>query len=109
MTIEILYFAGCPHHEPTVQLIREVLEREGETAIVDQRAITDAAMALRARFLGSPTVRIDGLDVEVEARRAVSFGLSCRTYLNAGTRSGVPPKEWIEAAVKEARCGLGSK
>jgi hypothetical protein len=53
------------------------------------------------RFLGSPSIRIDGRDVEPSARLSNQFGMMCRTYTNAGRRAGVPPTEWIRAALRE--------
>ncbi len=56
--------------------------------------------AQRLRFLGSPTVRVDGTDVDPSAVGATTFGLQCRVYEHDGRLSGTPPREWI-------RVGLG--
>src|SRR5713226_5043154 len=103
MKVEILYFAGCPNHLPAVVRALEVLRQEGAPAEVVEVEVKDAAAARVTRFLGSPTIRIDGSDVEPAARSAQVFGLACRTYINDGYRAGVPPIEWIRAAVREAR------
>jgi hypothetical protein len=62
-----------------------------------------AATAQQVGFLGSPTIRVDGQDVEPAARAARVFGMMCRTYTDGGQRTGVPPPEWIRAAVREAK------
>ncbi len=103
MKVEVLYFSGCPNHAPAVERVREVLEQEGTSAEVVQVEIKDSVIARSVGFLGSPTIRIDGQDVEPEARGAWAFGMSCRTYSAGGMRTGVPPSEWIRAAVKEAK------
>ena len=54
-------------------------------------------------FLGSPSVRINGLDIESEERSLKSYGLSCRTYLDGAKRSGLPSSELIRLAISEQK------
>ncbi len=96
--IEILYFEGCPNHAPTVALAREVVGALGlDTAIQEVRVETQAD-ATRRRFIGSPSVRVNGKDIEPEARARTEFTLSCRIYGSGG----VPPRELLIAALEEA-------
>jgi len=69
--------------------------------------VKDAGSAEVAGFLGSPSVRIDGRDIETAARSAKTFGLMCRTYVEDDRRGGVPPIEWIRAAIREALGQVG--
>jgi hypothetical protein len=62
MRIELLYFDGCPNHEALLPRLRELLA--GEAAKIDLRKVTDDEAAQRERFLGSPTIRVNGRDVE---------------------------------------------
>jgi copper chaperone CopZ len=101
MRIEILYFEGCPNHRAAVERVREILEEESVTAEIIEVAVPDEASAQGHGFLGSPTLRIDGVDVEPGARSSKAFGMACRTYLEAGKRVGVPPRDWIRKAVRE--------
>jgi len=101
--IEILYFSGCPNHVPAVNSVREVLRQEGAHAEVVEVEVKDAATAQQVGFLGSPSIRVDGQDIEPAARPARLYGMMCRTYLDGERRGGVPPPEWIRAAVQEAR------
>jgi protein-disulfide isomerase len=103
MKVEILYFSGCPNHAAAVDCVREVLQQEGTTADMIEVEVKDSATAQQFGFLGSPTIRVDGPDVEPAARSARAFGMMCRTYIDGGRRAGVPPPEWIRAAVREAR------
>ncbi|HWB84530.1 MAG TPA: hypothetical protein VG675_10345 [Bryobacteraceae bacterium] len=103
MRVEILYFSGCPSHAPAVDCVREVLAQEDTQAEMVEVEVTDVATAQRIGFLGSPTIRVDGQDVEPAARAEQVFGMSCRTYIDGGRRTGVPPPEWIRAAVREAK------
>jgi len=93
MKVEILYFSGCPNRVPAVDSVREVLQQEGTPADMVEVEVRDTAAAQQVGFLGSPTIRIDGLDVEPAARAARAFGIMCRTYIEGGRCAGVPPPE----------------
>src|SRR5207253_951071 len=95
MKVEILYLSGCPNHSPAVGRVQEALRQEGVFAEMVEVEVSDAATARMVGFLGSPSVRIDGQDVEPSARSAEQFGLMCRTYPEEGRCAGVPPLEWI--------------
>ena len=64
MTIEVLYFDGCPSYEALVPHLQQLLSERGVAADVALRRVDSDADAQRLRFLGSPTVRVDGRDVE---------------------------------------------
>lgn len=102
MKIEILYFGGCPNHKPAIELVHQVLREVGVSARVVEVNVPDAATAEAARFLGSPTIRVDGLDVEPGARTAREYALSCRTYFTNGRIEGLPSRELVRQAVKQA-------
>ncbi len=58
--VEILYFEGCPNHEPARALVERLatqLRIEPEIRLVE---VADPEAAVALRFLGSPTVRVDG-------------------------------------------------
>src|SRR5437763_5321353 len=103
MNIEILYFSGCPNHAPAVSCVREVLQQEGVAADIVQTEVLDGATAQRVGFLGSPSIRVEGEDVELAMRGAHGFGMTCRTYIDGDRRTGVPPPDWIRAAIREAK------
>ena len=107
MKVEILYFSGCPNHAPAVSRVQSVLREEGVAAEMFEIEVRDAETARAVAFLGSPTIRIEGQDVECAARSAQEFGLTCRTYTADDYRAGVPPVEWIRMAVREAQGNQG--
>jgi hypothetical protein len=101
MKIEILYFDGCPNHKPAIELVHQVLREQAVSAEVVEVNIADAATAESARFVGSPSIRIDGMDVEPAARTAREYALSCRTYTTNGRIGGLPSKDVIRQALKD--------
>ncbi len=93
MNIRVLFFAGCPNHDATVALIRDVADALGSDVEIDEVEVKGPEDARRLRFLGSPTVQVDGVDIE-PAHRGPVESMSCRLY----GRSGIPPRALIEAA-----------
>jgi copper chaperone CopZ len=102
MKIEVLYFSGCPNHAPAVERVKEALRAEQMSAEIVEIEVLDAEMARRQKFLGSPSIRVNGLDVEPEARSRDGFGIMCRTYADGSGRSGLPSLELIRAALRTA-------
>ena len=102
MEIEILYFEECPNHRAAVARVREALREEGVSAAIVEVSILDAPQAMRLRFLGSPSVRVNGLDVEPVARSNREYGMICRTYATPSGTEAVPPLQMIRSAIREA-------
>lgn len=102
MNIEILYFDGCPNHGPALQRVQDLLREESMSAEISQILVCDPALAREIGFLGSPSVRVNGLDVEPAARTAHEYGMMCRTYVSDAGREGLPSRELIRQALREA-------
>lgn len=94
-SVELLYVDGCPHYEALLARLDELLRRAGVRATVGLRHIPDEPAAMHERFLGSPTVRVDGHDVEPGADDRSDFGLACRLYATDRGLRESPPDEWI--------------
>jgi hypothetical protein len=100
--VEILYFEGCPNHRPARALVERLaseLRVEPEIELVE---VADPEAAVALRFLGSPTVRVDGRDVEPGAEERRDFAFSCRIYRNEDHTSEQPEESWVRAALIEA-------
>jgi copper chaperone CopZ len=102
MKVEVQYLDGCPNHAVTIERVREVLREEGVEAEVVEVNVRDQISAGDVGFLGSPTVRVNGIDVEPSARSSRDYGMMCRTYMVGQNREGAPPKDVIRAALREA-------
>ncbi len=97
MKIEVLYFTGCPNYEPALNRVKNILRRECLQEEIASIEVQDEAAAKRLKFLGSPTIRVNGLDIEPEARTRQDAGFACRRY-----PGGLPSEEMIQRALKEA-------
>ena len=98
MRIEVLYVPGCPNFQPALERIEKVLAAEALREDIEGVAVNSEADAKALQFPGSPTIRINGNDVEpIETK---SPNLACRLYPN---RSGVPSEEMLRIALSRAR------
>lgn len=61
--------------------------------------VADDAAAQAMLFLGSPTVRVNGRDVDPEASSRSDYAMQCRVYAVNGTLTNTPAREWIERAL----------
>jgi len=93
--ISILYFEGCPNYPPVVEMARQAVAMHGLDAEIEEVEVAPDDVA-RHRFLGSPTVQVDGVDIDPAARDRTDFAMSCRVY---GTRDGLPPREMLLGAL----------
>jgi hypothetical protein len=104
MKVEVLFFDGCPNCEALLPHMRALLTAvgAGDTTIELVR-VEDTDTAEAKRFLGSPTVRIDGEDVEPGANERSDFGLKCRLFATPNGLHAMPADEWILRALERAR------
>jgi len=100
--VQILYFEGCPNHEPTRALVERIAAELRVEPEIHALEVPDADAAMQLRFLGSPTVRVNGRDVEPGADERHEFVLACRVYRSERGFSGQPQKRWIREALAEA-------
>lgn len=101
MTVELLYFDGCPNYDSLLPRLRTLLDHAGVESEVELRRVESDEEAQRLGFLGSPTVRVDGRDVDPGAGERRDYGLKCRLYRTADGLTGVPPDDWILDAIRE--------
>jgi hypothetical protein len=103
MNIELLYVANCPNHAVALERLRATLSGVNFHMHVNEVLVRDREMAHSLRFPGSPTIRVNGQDVEPQVDRATSFGLMCRLYVDG---SGAPSQDCLRVAIEKA-CGSG--
>jgi len=98
--IELLYFDGCPSHERLLPTVRRLAADAG--ADVALRRVESSEEAEAERFLGSPTVRVEGADVDPGAAARTDYGIKCRLFRVDGRQSPTPPEHWIRSALTRA-------
>ncbi len=99
MRIEFLFWEGCPSHPEALALLRDVLDERGIVAAVELREVFTHEEAVALAFPGSPTIRIDGRDVDPGGAQSPP-ALTCRVYrLEDGRASPVPSREQFEEAL----------
>jgi hypothetical protein len=97
--IEFLYWRECPSYPEARQLLEEVLAAKGIEATVDAHEVTSDEEARRLSFPGSPTIRVEGRDID-PAGASSRPALTCRIYhLPDGRVSPVPTREQLEEAL----------
>jgi arsenate reductase len=94
LSIQVQVFEGCPHAQAALTLARRVVERLTPGLAVERVEVDTAEKAAAIGFLGSPSIRVNGRDVE--GRSTSEGALGCRTYERG---AGVPPEWLVEAAV----------
>jgi hypothetical protein len=101
MTVELLWWDGCPSHPQALADLERVLREEGVQAEVRRVEIEDDEQARREHFPGSPTIRINGADIV--AAEGEPYSLTCRVYrLRDGRISATPDPEDVREAVRRA-------
>lgn len=97
--IEVLTFEGCPNADPALALARRAAAEHRPDAEIRLVEVTTAEAAQRLRFLGSPSIRINGTDVEPGADERTDFQLACRVYRAADRFRGLPDEGWVRRAL----------
>ena len=103
VAVELLYFEGCPHWRRAAAAIADAARATGVRAEVHATGISNPEDAVRRRFLGSPTVRVAGRDVEPGAGERSEYALACRVYDSGTGRAWSPPIEWIARLASRGR------
>ncbi|NES17349.1 hypothetical protein G3554_27565 [Micromonospora sp. PPF5-17] len=102
MKLELLVVEDCPNHGPAAAVVRRALDEEGMSTVpITVRVVTSQTEAEQLRFLGSPSVLIDGRDpfAEPHHRPAMAY----RLYRDDATGvSGVPPLRRLRQVLKQA-------
>jgi hypothetical protein len=103
--VELLWWEGCPGWEDALAIVREEMVVLGlDPRSIDIREVSSDTDAQREEFVGSPTIRVDGRDVQPVADEPA--GLTCRVYrLRDGRVSPLPDRADVRQALEEASKG----
>ena len=99
MTVELLFWEGCPSHPKALADLREAMIELGlDPSAILVHEIHGQSDAEREHFIGSPTIRIDGADIQ--PAESEPYGLTCRVYHRRDGRiSATPDPADVRAAL----------
>ncbi len=97
MQIELLYFDGCPSWQTALENLRAALDDLGLQAEVRLLRVGSDEEAVATRFVGSPTIRLDGEDLFPPTHSEYAMG--CRVYVTPEGLRGWPTVEMLRAAI----------
>ena len=103
MRVELLFWDGCPSHPKALAELRgAMVDVALDPSRVVVREVQTQAEATLERFVGAPTIRIDGVDVQPPGEEA--GGLTCRIYhLRDGQISPTPDPADVRDALRAAQ------
>jgi len=94
--VELLWFSDCPNHPIARRLLADAIERLAPGTTIEEVDASDPDVAASHRFPGSPTIRVDGIDIEPGFRDPGDYTPRCRLYWTTAGLRGVPDPAWIE-------------
>jgi hypothetical protein len=105
MKIELLYFDDCPSWENALDHLKAVLADQGDHAEVNLIRVESDQAAQDHHFVGSPTIRIDGVDLFPTAHS--NYGLGCRVYRTEEGMRGWPTPDMLRRAFSQLSSETG--
>lgn len=99
MKIELLYFDGCPSWMSALKNLHTALKSDGLDTSVELVQVMDNEDAARRKFLGSPSFRINGIDLWEEERDV--YSLSCRVYATSEGMKGSPSVAMLQKRISQ--------
>jgi glutaredoxin len=103
--VELLTTSNCPHRDAALALVWRVcgqLDDQAEVRVVEVPNQA-AAEQTRSGFLGSPTIRVNGRDIEPGAEHNHEFVHGCRLYRGEHSLRGLPEEAWLCQALQDAQ------
>ena len=100
--VELLWFQDCANHPAVRLMLEEVIAQVAPGTPIKDVDATDPAVAERVRFPGSPTIRVDGRDVDPTYTDPADYTPRCRLYRTSAGLRGLPERKWIVDALTAA-------
>ena len=101
--VELLTTSNCPHREAALALVQRVCGQRDGQAEIRVIQVADQPAAERLRFLGSPTIRVDGRDIEPGAEGNHEYVCGCRLYKGRHSLRGLPEEAWLRQSLQDAK------
>jgi hypothetical protein len=97
--VELLWFSDCANHATARRMLQEVIADLAPGTPIRDVDATDPVTAERVRFPGSPTIRVDGRDIDPSYVDPGDYTPRCRLYRTESGLKGLPERRWIEDAL----------
>jgi hypothetical protein len=98
----VLTFVGCPHAQPSLDLVERLVTELELEAAVRRIDVTDLEQAEAHRLLGSPTIRVNGHDIVPSAADRTEYTLACRIDETEQGATGEPDEGLLRQALLAA-------
>ena len=103
MRIQFLWYPDCPSHPQAREMLARTLTELGVVASVEEICVRDWDQAREHQFPGSPTFRINGVDIDEVGAEAMGVALTCRTYDRPDSGFGpLPARAQLADAIRRA-------
>jgi len=104
MDVTMVLTERCDHQDDIRAVLQEALDETGLTDLVVQETqIRSDEEAIETKCIGSPTIRVDGLDVEYQEREPDERSSGCRYFNTTGGWKPVPEKGMIVRSLERAK------
>lgn len=97
--VELLWFSDCPNHGAARRMLEEVIAEVAPGTTIRAVDATDPVTAERVRFPGSPTIRVDGRDIDPTYSDPGDYTPRCRLYRTSAGLRGLPERRWLVDAL----------
>ncbi len=101
MMAELYYFDECPSYHRALDNLKEALRLEHLSEQVAMIRVESPEDAQAKRFLGSPTIRLNGIDIEGADAEKQGYAFACRIYLDNGAQAGSPSVGRIRQSLRD--------
>ncbi len=101
MVAELYYFDGCPSYQRALDNLKQALRLERLSEEVAMIRVESPEDAQPKRFLGSPTIRLNGIDIEGADAERRGYAFACRLYVDNGVKAGSPSVGRIRQALRD--------
>lgn len=101
MEIEFLYSERLGKSADAEKALADALAATGVDAEITYTEVSDEEDARKKRFLGNPSIRVGGFDVEYAEREPTEYQAAMRYYSTVDGWKPCPPSTMIASMIRE--------